>query len=223
MFEERMGYPLVGDKAPSFEADSTSGLVTFPDDYAGRWLLFMCHPGDFTPVCTSEFMTMATMQEEFREMNCDILAMSIDSIYSHIAWMKSIQEKLEYRGMKGVRIGFPIISDVDLRISKLFGIVREGTRRAHFNRSTFLMDPEGIIRSVILYPASAGRSIHELKRLLAAAQYSDLHKVGAPADWQPGEPALMPAPATWGAAQERMEEKGADFHCLDWYMCERKG
>lgn len=116
--------PLIGEKAPSFTAETTQGLIRFPDDYKGKWVIFFSHPADFTPVCTTEFMTFAVMQPEFEKLNCKLLGLSIDSTYSHIAWLRTIKEKIEYKGMKDVEVDFPVISDLTMEVSKAFGMLQ---------------------------------------------------------------------------------------------------
>jgi len=125
--EQPIRLPLIGEKAPSFEAETTQGMIHFPDDFKGKWVIFFSHPADFTPVCTTEFMTFATMQPEFEKLNCRLLGLSIDSTYSHIAWLRTIKEKIEYKGMKNVEVMFPVISDLKMDISKAFGMLQPET------------------------------------------------------------------------------------------------
>jgi len=140
--------PLIGDKAPEFKALTTKGTVNFPEDYKGKWVLFFSHPSDFTPVCTTEFMTLASMEEEFREMNVELMGLSVDSLYSHIAWIRKIEE-LEWKGMKQVKINFPVIADLNTKVSTLYGMLQPNVSSTQAVRAVFVVDPEGIIRSII--------------------------------------------------------------------------
>lgn len=214
--------PLIGEKAPSFEAETTQGKIKFPDDYKGKWVVFFSHPADFTPVCTTEFMTFATMQPEFEKMNCKLLGLSIDSTYSHIAWLRTIREKIQYRGMKNVEVTFPVISDLTMEISKSFGMLQPSASSTQAVRAVFIIDPEATVRAILYYPLSNGRNVEEIKRLLTAMQLSDQHKVATPANWQPGEDVIVPPPGSCGMAKDRVEKAGDDYYCLDWFMCLKK-
>jgi peroxiredoxin (alkyl hydroperoxide reductase subunit C) len=214
--------PLIGEKAPSFKAESTQGPVTFPDDFKGKWVIFFSHPADFTPVCTTEFMTFAAMQPEFEKINCKLLGLSIDSTYSHIAWLRTIKEKIEYKGMKGVEVNFPLISDLTMDVAKAFGMLQPTASTTQAVRAVFLIDPNAVVRAILYYPLSNGRNMEEIKRLLLAMQLSDQHKVATPANWQPGEDVIVPPPGSCGVAKERMESPAGDVRCLDWFMCLKK-
>ena len=163
---EQIHMPLIGDDAPSFTAVTTQGEINFPDDYKGKWVILFSHPADFTPVCTTEFITFASMQEEFREMNTELIGLSIDSIYSHIAWLKRIEEKIEYKGMKNIEVKFPLIADLKMEVAKKYGMVQPNASTTQAVRAVFIIDPESKIRAVIYYPLSAGRNMQEIKRLV---------------------------------------------------------
>ena len=214
--------PLIGEPAPEFHAETTQGPVHFPHDYKGKWVIFFSHPADFTPVCTTEFMTFASMQEEFRKLNCELLGLSIDSTYSHIAWLRTIKEKIEFRGMKDVEVTFPVISDLTMEVSRLYGMLQPSASTTQAVRAVFFIDPESKIRAILYYPLSAGRNFRELKRLLIALQTSDRHGVATPADWQPGEEVIVPPHGSCGAARERMETKDPKVRCVDWFLCFKK-
>jgi peroxiredoxin (alkyl hydroperoxide reductase subunit C) len=214
--------PLIGEKAPSFEAESTQGPIKFPEDYRGKWVVFFSHPADFTPVCTTEFMTFASMQEEFEKLNCKLLGLSIDSTYSHIAWLRTIREKIEYKGMKGVEVTFPVISDLKMEVSKAFGMLQPAASTTQAVRAVFIIDPTATVRAILYYPLSNGRNMQEIKRLLIAMQLSDAHKVATPANWQPGEDVIVPPPGSCGTAKERVEKPAADMKVLDWFMVLKK-
>ena len=220
--EETTRLPLIGEKAPSFKAETTQGPVNFPDDYKGKWVIFFSHPADFTPVCTTEFMTFATMAPEFEKLNCKLLGLSIDSTYSHIAWLRTIKEKIEYKGMKSVEVNFPVISDLTMEVSRAFGMLQPSASTTQAVRAVFIIDPESKVRAILYYPLSNGRNMEEVKRLLVAMQLSDKHKVATPANWQPGDDVIVPPPGSCGAAKERMEKPGEDVRCLDWFLCLKK-
>lgn len=212
--------PLIGDKAPAFEAETTMGPVRFPQDYEGKWVIFFSHPADFTPVCTTEFMTFASMQKQFKKMNAELLGLSIDSTYSHIAWLRTIKEKIEYRGMKDVEVKFPVISDLSMEVSMRYGMLQPQASTTQAVRAVFIIDPKGVIRAVLYYPLSNGRNVPEIKRLLAGLQLTDKHGVATPADWLPGEDVIIPPPGSCGAAKDRVDSADkAGYKCHDWFLC----
>lgn len=214
--------PLIGDSAPSFTAQTTTGAINFPRDYKGKWVIFFSHPADFTPVCTTEFMTFASMQDDFRKLNAELLGLSIDSIYAHIAWLRTIKEKIEYKDMKEVEITFPVIADLKMDIAKKFGMLQPNASDTQAVRAVFMIDPKAKIRAILYYPLSNGRNMDEVKRLLLAMQRSDAENVATPANWQPGDDVIIPPPGSCGTAKERMESKDEDTYCLDWFMCFKK-
>ncbi|MGQ9732872.1 MAG: peroxiredoxin [Candidatus Zipacnadales bacterium] len=220
--EETVRLPLIGEKAPSFEAETTQGHVKFPDDYKGKWVIFFSHPADFTPVCTTEFMAFAALQEELRELNTELLGLSIDSTYSHIAWLRTIKEKIEYKGQKNVEVTFPVISDLTMEVSKKFGMLQPKASTTQAVRAVFIIDPQSIVRAILYYPLSNGRNTQEIKRLLIAMQHSDEYGIATPANWQLGEDVIIPPPGSCGAAKERVEGAGEDYTCLDWFLCLKK-
>ncbi len=214
--------PLIGEKAPSFKAETTQGMINFPEDYKGKWVVFFSHPADFTPVCTTEFMTFATMQPEFEALNCKLIGLSIDSTHSHIAWLMTIKEKIAYKGMKNVEVNFPVISDLTMEVSKAFGMLQPGASNTQAVRAVFIIDPESKVRAILYYPLSNGRNMQEVKRLLIAMQHSDKHKIATPANWQLGDDVIVPPPGSCGVAKERMTKPDPDVTCLDWFMCLKK-
>lgn len=222
MLEAPTRMPLIGEKAPSFEADTTFGKVQFPDDFKGKWVIFFSHPADFTPVCTTEFMTFASMQGEFRALNCELIGLSIDSTFSHIAWLRTIKEKVEFRNMKGVEVMFPVVSDLKMNVSRMYGMLQPSASTTQAVRAVFLIDPESKIRAILYYPLSNGRNFQEIKRLLIAMQTSDAHQVATPADWQPGDEVIVPPPGSCGAAKERVESKDPSLRCIDWFLTFKK-
>jgi len=213
---------LIGEKAPEFEAETTQGKIHFPADYKGKWVVFFSHPADFTPLCTTEFTTFASMASEFKALNCELLGLSIDSTFSHIAWLRTIKEKIAYKGMKGVEVVFPVISDPTMEVSKKYGMLQPAASNTQAVRAVFMIDPQAIVRAILYYPLSNGRNMQEIKRLLIAMQHSDEHKVATPANWQLGDDVIVPPPGSCGAAKERVEKAGADTTVLDWFLTLKK-
>nr|MDO8084921.1 peroxiredoxin [Candidatus Sigynarchaeum springense] len=214
--------PLIGDMAPAFKAKTTMGDITFPDDYKGKWVILFSHPADFTPVCTTEFMTFATMQEEFRQLNVELIGLSIDSIYAHIAWLRTIKEKIEYKGMKGVEVLFPVIEDIKMDVAMKYGMVQPNSSTTQAVRAVFIIDDKAKVRLIMYYPASCGRNFLEIKRVIIAMQKADKESIATPANWQPGDDVIIPPPGSCGAAKERVETKEEGKYCLDWFLCFRK-
>ncbi len=222
MEHEMVRLPLIGDRAPEFTAKTTQGEIHFPRDFEGSWVVFFSHPADFTPVCTTEFMTFAAKQDEFAKRNCKLLGLSIDSLYAHIAWLRTIKEKIDYKGMKDIEVTFPVIEDLSMKVAKAYGMLQPGASNTQAVRAVFIIDPKGIIRAILYYPLSNGRNVDEVLRLLIALQTTDAHGVATPANWQPGDDVIVPPPASCGVAKERSETPGPDVTCLDWFMCLKK-
>lgn len=210
--------PLIGDIAPSFNAVTTQGNINFPEDYKGKWVILFSHPADFTPVCTTEFMTFASMADEFKAMNTELVGLSVDSLYAHIAWLRRIQE-LEWKGMKNVEVKFPLIEDIRMDVANKYGMMQPGQSNTQAVRAVFVIDPESKIRTILYYPLSTGRNFDEIKRIIQALQKADQDKVATPADWRPGQDVIIPTAGSCGTAKERMESKDDDTYCLDWFMC----
>jgi len=213
--------PLIGDRAPEFRALTTNGTINFPEDYKGKWVLFFSHPSDFTPVCTTEFMTLASMQEEFRAMNVELLGLSVDSLYSHIAWIRTI-ESMKWKGMENVKIDFPVIADLNTKVSTQYGMLQPNVSSTQAVRAVFVIDPEGIIRSIIYYPLTTGRNFDEIKRMILALQKSDQTHCSTPANWQPGDDLIISTPVTAAAAESAMNSENDDEYALDWFLRFRK-
>lgn len=214
--------PLIGEKAPAFEAETTQGKIRFPEDYKGKWVVFFSHPADFTPVCTTEFMTFASREDEFKKLNAELLGLSIDSTYSHIAWLRTIKEKIEYKGMKDIEVNFPVISDLTMEVSKKFGMLHPDASNTQAVRAVFIIDPKGIVRCILYYPLSNGRNVDEVMRVLTAMQYADAHEIATPANWIPGDDVIVPPPGSCGTAKDRVDNAGEDYNCLDWFICLKK-
>lgn len=211
--------PRIGDPAPAFKAVTTQGPINFPEDYKGSWVILFSHPADFTPVCTSEFMTFATLEEKFAEANCKLVGLSVDGLYSHIAWLRTIKEKIEYKGMKDVEVKFPLIEDITMEVAKKYGMIQPSESSTKAVRAVFFIDPKGIIRAIIYYPLSLGRNFDELYRALIAMQTADAFGIATPADWQPGDDVIVPTAGSCGVAKDRMEGKEKDVTCHDWFFC----
>jgi len=228
MSEERMeqqvfSLPRLGEPAPAFEAQTTMGPIKFPEDFKGRWVVLFSHPADFTPVCTTEFMAFAKYYEEFQKRNCDIIGLSVDSVFSHIAWVRNIEEKT------GQKIPFPIIADHMAQVAQKYGMIHPAQSNTFTVRAVFVIDDKGILRAMIYYPLTTGRNIREILRLVDALQTADKHGVATPADWVP-EPqtwefteentkVIVPPPTTTEDAQKRLQE---GYECTDWYLCKKK-
>ncbi len=220
--EQVVPMPRIGDMAPKFTAVTTQGEINFPDDYKGSWVILFSHPADFTPVCTSEFMTFASMEEKFGKASCKLVGLSVDGLYSHIAWLRTIKEKIEYRGMKDVEVKFPLIEDITMKVANLYGMIQPGEDSVKAVRAVFFIDPNGKIRAIIYYPLSLGRNFDEIYRVLIGLQTADKFNVATPADWQPGDDVIVPTAGSCGTAKERMEKKEEDITCYDWFFCTKK-
>jgi len=203
--------PRINEPAPAFDAPTTHGNKTL-EDYKGKWLILFSHPADFTPVCTTEFMAFAKYHEEFQALNTELLGLSIDSHYSHIAWVRNIKEKF------GVDIPFPIIADLKMEVANAYGMIHPGAADTSAVRATFIIDPDGVLRAMVYYPMSNGRSINEFVRLVKAMQTSDENGVATPENWQPGDKVIVPPPGSTEEAQKRVE---AGYECSDWYFCKK--
>ncbi len=209
--QNRPAMPRINEPAPAFEAKTTHGVKRL-EEYRGKWLVLFSHPADFTPVCTTEFMAFAKAYPEFQAANTELLGLSIDSHYAHVAWVRNIKEKF------GVEIPFPIIEDLSMRVANAYGMIQPGASDTSAVRATFIIDPEGILRAMVYYPMSNGRSIPEFVRLVKALQTSDQHKVATPEGWQPGDQVIVPPPASVQEAEARM---AAGYECTDWYFCKK--
>jgi peroxiredoxin (alkyl hydroperoxide reductase subunit C) len=203
--------PHINEPAPDFEARTTHGVKKL-EDYKGKWLVLFSHPADFTPVCTTEFMAFAKHHADFKALNCELLGLSIDSYYSHVAWIRNIKEKFD------VEIPFPIIEDLSMKVARAYGMIHPGAADTSAVRATFVIDPEGILRAMVYYPMSNGRSIAEFVRLVSALQTSDANGVATPEAWQPGDKVIVPPPADMDAVEARMTE---GYKCTDWYFCKK--
>lgn len=200
--------PGLNRPAPDFDAMTTHGPRSLAD-YKGKWLVLFSHPADFTPVCTTEFMAFARAHDKFKAMDCELLGLSIDSNFAHIAWVLNIEEKF------GVKIEFPIIEDLSMKVASAYGMIQPGASDTSAVRATFIIDPKGVLRAMVYYPMSNGRSIDEFLRLVAALQMSDNNAVATPEGWQAGQPVIVPPPKT---VEEAKARKAVGYDYTDWYF-----
>ena len=214
--------PLIGDMAPSFIAQTTNGPINFPDDYKGRWVILFSHPMDFTPVCTTEFLSFQSMLDELKKLNTDIIGLSVGSIPSHLAWFRSIHDEINFNDWQHVNIDFPVIADLDLHVSKLYGMIHPNTSETKTVRAVFIIDNKSIIRTILYYPQTTGRNIKEILRILTALQTTDVFKVSTPADWLPGDPVISPAPQTTTDMNKRIKQPKKNTNVQTWYLTFRE-
>jgi peroxiredoxin (alkyl hydroperoxide reductase subunit C) len=204
--------PIIGEPAPDFEAVTTQGPIRL-SDLKGKWVVMFSHPADFTPVCTTEFIAFAGVADELRGMNVFLMGLSIDSVHSHLAWIRNVKEKM------GVQIPFPVIADLDMKIARKYGMIHPGSSSTATIRTVFFIDDKGIMRAMIYYPLSNGRYIPEIIRLVRALQTTDKFGVSTPANWQPGDKVVVPPPKTAAEMEKRLTE---GYECKDWYLCFKK-
>ena len=208
-------FPLIGDHLPEMEVQTTHGKMKLPDNFSGKWFVLFSHPADFTPVCTTEFVAFAKRHEEFRKLNCELIGLSIDQVFSHIKWVEWIEEKL------GVEIQFPVIADDTGKVAKKLGMIHPGAGTSTV-RAVFLVDPKAVIRLILFYPASVGRNMDEILRVVKAFQVSDKNGVAIPANWPNNElmkdEVIIPPPTDIKTAKERMNKP----NCYDWWLCHKK-
>ena len=217
MEKQTYAMPLIGDQAPAFEAETTQGKIRFPEDYKGKWVVLFSHPSDFTPVCTSEFVMFGALQREFDALNCRLLGLSVGTNASHIAWLRSIRDRIEFKGHRNVSLRFPLIADMSMDVARKYGMIQPAASATAAVRAVFFIDPVATIRAVIYYPMQLGRNFDELKRVLVGLQPIDEHHVALPADWRPGDDIIVPAPATYDGTDKTAE----GMKCYDWYFCKK--
>ncbi|RME20542.1 MAG: peroxiredoxin [Deltaproteobacteria bacterium] len=203
--------PRLGEAAPDFDAQTTHGRLKL-EDFRGSWLILFSHPADFTPVCTTEFIAFAEIADQLQARNVNLLGLSIDSTYSHIAWVRTIKEKF------GVDIPFPIIADLNKEVATAYGMIMPGESKTETSRAVFVIDDKGIVRAMIYYPLTTGRNMAEILRLVDALQTTDAHGVATPANWRKGDKVIVPPPGTTDDAAARMDE---GYECIDWFFCKK--
>ncbi len=210
--------PLIGDTAPEFTGETTNGTINFPADFRGQWVVLFSHPSDFTPVCTSEFMAFQALKSELDELNTVLVGLSVGTIPSHLAWIQSIQDQVEFRGRKNMEITFPVIADPTMKIAKKYGMVHPNAMANAAVRAVFIIDPESKIRAIIYYPPSLGRNMAEIKRALIGLQMTDAFGYSAPADWMPGDDVLVASPNTTTGMRQRISNTDPGWNVLAWFM-----
>lgn len=211
--KEVRSLPRIGSPAPKFEAVTTHGTLSL-DDYKGSWLILFSHPADFTPVCTTEFIGFQEIYPQLKEMNTELIGLSIDSVNSHIAWVRNIEEKF------GVKIEFPVIADLTMDVAEKYGMIMPDESSTEASRAVFVIDDKQVVRAIIYYPLSTGRNMSEIVRLVKALQTTDKHQVATPADWQEGDKVIVPPANTVDGAAARMEDESLE--CVDFYFCKKQ-
>jgi peroxiredoxin (alkyl hydroperoxide reductase subunit C) len=204
--------PLIGDPAPAFEAESTHGVISL-DSYKGKWIMLFSHPADFTPVCTTEFIAFAQNIDEFEKRNVQLIGNSVDSIFSHLGWVQSIETN------SGVEITFPIIADLEMKVAQSYGMIHPESNGTNAVRAVFVIDDKGIVRAMVYYPLNAGRNVDELLRLIDALQTSDREGVSCPANWTPGDDVVVGAPRTTEDLKKRLADESLNL--TDWYLAKK--
>ena len=206
--------PLIGERFPSVEVQTTQGKVELPDVYSGKWFVFFSHPADFTPVCTTEFVAFQKRYDDFKKLGCELIGLSIDQVFSHIKWVEWIKDNLK------VEIKFPIIADTG-KVANLLGLIHPG-KGTNTVRAVFVVDPNTTIRAILYYPQELGRNMDEILRMVKGFQISDREKVGIPANWPENElikdEVIISPPTDEKSAKERK----AQYECFDWWFCHRK-
>ena len=207
-----ISFPVIGEPAPDFEAETTHGPLKLLD-LRGKWVVMFSHPADFTPVCTTEFIAFAGIFDELKALNVELIGLSVDSISAHLAWVRAIKEKM------GVSVPFPIIADLNMKVANKYGMIHQGQSSTAAVRCVFFIDDKGIMRAMIYYPLQNGRYMPEILRLVKALQTTDKYKVSTPANWQPGDKVVVPPPKTVADMEKRSSE---GYECKDWYLCFKK-
>jgi len=212
--EEQQNNPMprIGDMAPDFTADTTYGPLKFSEYNKGSWVILFSHPADFTPVCTTEMSGFALQSDEFKSLNTKLIGLSIDSIHAHVAWVNNVKKN------SGVLFNFPIIADIDMKVSKLYGMLQPNESETAAVRAVFIIDPTGKVRLMMYYPLNVGRNMNEILRVLKALQTADKHGVALPLNWVPGEKVIVPPPKTVPAMEER--EK-SNYEMVDFYLAKK--
>ena len=205
--------PLIGDKFPEMEVKTTHGTMKLPEAYSGKWLVFFSHPADFTPVCTTEFYAFQKRFDEFKQLNCELIGLSVDQVFSHMKWVEWIRENLD------MDIQFPIIADTG-KVSDTLGLIHPG-KATNTVRAVFIVDPKGLIRAILYYPQELGRSMDEILRMIKGFHTADKYDVAIPANWPENElvedEVIVPPPADEKSIEERKK-----YECFDWWFCHKK-
>lgn len=208
--------PLIGEPAPHFEALTTNGMISFPEDYKGKWVVLFSHPADFTPVCTTEFITFARLQDEFKEINTELVGLSVDGLQAHIAWIRAMKD-INFRNEKGADVKFPVIVDISMDVSNKYGMIQPEQSTTSAVRAVFVIDPKGTIRTILYYPQELGRNMQEIKRIVMGLQKAD-EGYALPADWKPGEPVIVLPANTVEMAEERANLEEDGMRAETWWL-----
>jgi peroxiredoxin (alkyl hydroperoxide reductase subunit C) len=204
-------FPRLNEPAPDFEAVTTHGVLRL-SDFRDSWVILFSHPADFTPVCTTEFIGFTEIFPELQKRGVELIGLSVDSLYSHIAWVRNIEEKT------GVKVPFPVIADLNKEVASKYGMIQPNASKTEAVRAVFIIDPKGILRAMIYYPLTTGRNMQEFLRLIDALQTADKYSVATPANWVPGQKVIVPTPTTTEMAEERVK---AGYEMVDWYLSKK--
>jgi peroxiredoxin (alkyl hydroperoxide reductase subunit C) len=216
MPEGSVSMPRINDPAPDFTAVTThSAAMKFSEWQGDQWVVLFSHPADFTPVCSTELSEFARLAPQFQTLNCKLIGLSVDSIHSHLAWLQNLKATL------GVEIPYPMIADIDMKVSQLYGMIHPGASATATVRAVFVIDPKHAIRAIVYYPMNAGRNVDEILRIVTALQTADKHACATPVNWRPGEKVVVPPPKSVAEVQERLGHKGRDYDVKDFYLCLR--
>jgi len=210
--------PLLGDKFPKMTVNTTQGKIKLPDDFSGKWFVLFSHPADFTPVCTTEFVAFQKRYQEFKDLNCELIGLSVDQVFAHIKWEQWIEENLD------VEIKFPIIADTGT-VAERLGLIHPG-KGTNTVRAVFVVDDKGQIRTILYYPQELGRNMDEIVRIVKALKKADEHKVAMPANWPNNElikerVIVPPAGSIKEVEKRRKQEKDGKIKCYDWWLCHK--
>ncbi|MDP9728018.1 peroxiredoxin [Alicyclobacillus tolerans] len=215
MSDTQVTLPKLNEPAPDFEAVTTQGKLKL-SDFRGKYVVLFSHPADFTPVCSTEFGSFASRQEEFTARNVQLIGLSVDGVQAHLAWINDIER------IFGQKINFPVIADLDMKVSSLYGMIHPGASSTAAVRAVFVIDDKGVLRAMIYYPMSVGRNISEILRVVDALQTNDKHGVSTPADWTPGAPVVVAPPATASAIESQQEAEAKGLEYKSWYLRTKK-
>jgi len=218
-------FPLIGEEFPRIEVNTTHGKMVLPDAFKGKWFVLFSHPADFTPVCTTEFVAFQLRYDKFKELNTELIGLSIDQVFSHLKWIEWIKENIKVDG-KPVEIKFPVIADDVGNVSAQLGLIHEA-KGTNTVRAVFIVDPKGIIRAILYYPQELGRNVDEILRMIKGFQLSDREGVAIPHNWPNneivGDHVIVPPAGSEEEIKKREEAKSkGEIECFDWWLCHKK-
>jgi peroxiredoxin (alkyl hydroperoxide reductase subunit C) len=211
------GYPMIGDNAPTFTAQSTTGKINFPKDYAGSWKILFSHPADFTPVCTTELLELADLQDDFSKWGVKLVVLSTDQLNTHQQWVQSM-ETIHFKDKDPMKISFPLVADEDHFISKKYGMMQPNNNSTKDVRGVYIIDPQDKIRAMFFYPMNVGRNMDEIKRTLIALQTADKNDVMTPANWQPGGDVLLHSTKFTSDQADLAKQTNPEIYQVIWYL-----